>query len=406
VIARILALAGLIGACTTADPRSSDTGSGPEVAVPVTDAPVGKKDGSGDEPDAQVDVPHVADEVRLDTGPAPEVEASPRDASDEQAAETSSEVVTQPRFDTVPVDAGPELPAAVDVMDTTASQGYPVLVAHGFAGGSGGIFAYNGVAEALVAAGFQAGAAEVPPFDSIAVRAGFLAEDVDALLDAYQADKVHIIAHSMGGLDSRYLVTHMGYFDKVASITSIASPHRGTYIADAVIGLVPDEFDVAVNAFATLLGMSINEVADDAHLQDALTDISEANTPYFNADTPDRPEVYYQSWAAVSHVFGSPGFKDDEACEGLFYGPGDSADSLDPLLVANAPIVAHGWHLYPNDGLVRVSSSKWGSFRGCLRADHLDQVGQVNDSGPDPDTGFDHIAFYIQVATELEGMDL
>ena len=65
-----------------------------------------------------------------------------------------------------------------------------------------------------------------------------------------------------------------------------------------------------------------------------------------------------------------------------------------------AGLTAHGWHLYPNDGMVRVESAKWGTFHGCIPADHLDEVGYEKE-GPDPRTGFDHLAFYRDVAAGL-----
>lgn len=45
--------------------------------------------------------------------------------------------------------------------------------------------------------------------------------------------KVHIIAHSMGGLDARHMIVDQpGMADKVASLTTIGTPHLGTSFAD------------------------------------------------------------------------------------------------------------------------------------------------------------------------------
>jgi triacylglycerol lipase len=48
-----------------------------------------------------------------------------------------------------------------------------------------------------------------------------------------------------------------------------------------------------------------------------------------------------------------------------------------------------------------VESAKWGKFRGCIPADHLDQVGQINDRRPDRHTGFDFVRFYRNIAFDL-----
>jgi triacylglycerol lipase len=52
-----------------------------------------------------------------------------------------------------------------------------------------------------------------------------------------------------------------------------------------------------------------------------------------------------------------------------------------------------------NDGVVPVSSAKWGEFRGVLEADHLDLLGlKLEDSAVRPQ---DHIKFLEQVFTDL-----
>jgi triacylglycerol lipase len=55
----------------------------------------------------------------------------------------------------------------------------------------------------------------------------------------------------------------------------------------------------------------------------------------------------------------------------------------------------------PADGLVAVSSARFGLFRGCLPADHYDLVGRLADRGPDPVTGFDAARFYAALALDL-----
>jgi triacylglycerol lipase len=79
-------------------------------------------------------------------------------------------------------------------------------------------------------------------------------------------------------------------------------------------------------------------------------------------------------------------------------------DLMDPLLAGGAALVAHGTELRPNDGVSTVESARWGRFRGCIPADHLDQVGQINDEGPDRRTGFDYLRFYRNIAFELAEM--
>lgn len=278
---------------------------------------------------------------------------------------------------------------------------YPIVLAHGFDASPTNRWGFFRLEDALLDDGHDVYVAQVPPYDAVAVRAEHLARYVDVALEASGAEKVNLVAHSMGGLDSRYLISTLGYGDRVASLTTISTPHRGSAVADVALKLLPGAADRALNALASAWGRTYSDVAADSHLRDALRDIAEGSAPAFNAANPDAAGVYYQSWAGVSSAFGIANPKDAAACEGKLLRHPGTADKMDATLLPMAAFVAHGPALYPNDGMVRVSSAKWGRFRGCIPADHLDEVGQVKDSGADPHTGFDHLRFYRNLAFDL-----
>lgn len=103
----------------------------------------------------------------------------------------------------------------------------------------------------------------------------------------------------------------------------------------------------------------------------------------------------------VSSVLGLSNPRDVAACEGrLLRHPGTS-DRMHATLAPMAGFVAHGAELRPNDGMVTVASAKWGRFQGCIPADHLGEVGQVKRGGADPNTGFDAVRFYRNLAFDL-----
>jgi triacylglycerol lipase len=60
---------------------------------------------------------------------------------------------------------------------------------------------------------------------------------VDSLLSATGATKLDIIAHSMGGLSSRYFARSLGGSDKIDAFVSLATPNHGTTTAN-LCGLV------------------------------------------------------------------------------------------------------------------------------------------------------------------------
>jgi triacylglycerol lipase len=257
------------------------------------------------------------------------------------------------------------------------------------------------VPEALRADGHTVFTPSLPPFDSVAVRSASLATQIDAALADSGAEKVNLIAHSMGGLDARAVVSTLGYGDRVASVTTIATPHRGSAVADVILGLLPGDADEALNAIGDVFASTFSDFSSNSHVREALTALAESEANGFNAATPDDPRVFYQSWTGVASVLGIPNPADVDACEGTLKTFQGRAYKMEALLVKSAAFVAHGTELLPNDGLVRVESGKWGTFRGCLPASHLSELGQVSLTRPDPRTGFDHLRFYRNIAFEL-----
>ena len=277
---------------------------------------------------------------------------------------------------------------------------YPIVLAHGFLASAKGFGSFNAmVSDALAADGHVVVRGSVPPFARVSVRAQYLAKDIDEALAKTGAKKVNIVAHSMGGLDAREVVSVLGYGDRVASVTTIATPHRGSGVADVALAIVPGQASDAMNAVAHEIGRAYSDVATDEDVRGALEDLAEASADAFEASHPDDSRVYYQSWAGVSSVLAIPNPADVGACEGqLLWHPG-RADLMSGLLAPGAPFVAHGKE--SNDGLVLVSSAKHGNFRGCVPADHADEIGLLRTKSLDSHTGFDVVRFYRNVAYDL-----
>src|SRR5579871_2580324 len=88
---------------------------------------------------------------------------------------------------------------------------------------------FRGIPAVLRAAGNRVFVASLSPTGGIVDRAGQLKD----LLDRESPhEPVHLLAHSMGGLDSRYLISRMGMAHRVLSLTTLGTPHRGTTFAD------------------------------------------------------------------------------------------------------------------------------------------------------------------------------
>ncbi len=111
-----------------------------------------------------------------------------------------------------------------------------IVLAHGFPGFAkfGRLTYFRDVAAFLEdELGVKVLTPDVGPFGLIEERALKLKEAIEA-----ESDRVHIIAHSAGGIDARYLISPEGLelADRVASVTTVSTPHQGASIAEAALG--------------------------------------------------------------------------------------------------------------------------------------------------------------------------
>src|SRR5438067_1844380 len=112
---------------------------------------------------------------------------------------------------------------------------------------------------------------QVDPFGATSDRAKQLLPQIPNT-----GDRVHIIAHSAGGLDARFLVSPggLGRADLVASITTISTPHLGSQVADLLANptqeiapLIPQlaHFAAGVGGFTTSAMLQFNRDITEAH---------------------------------------------------------------------------------------------------------------------------------------------
>lgn len=159
--------------------------------------------------------------------------------------------------------------------------------------------------------------------------------------------KVHMLGHSQGGLDSRAMITNLGMSSKVTSLTTLSTPHRGSPVADIVNDVVPSWLlpfvaDV-IEALVRLVWSGSQQ--DGLNAMNALTT---SGLSSFNSYTPNASGVKYFSYAAKMTW----------------------ADPIQhPLMWLTHPAcwaggLASSAHSAGNDGLVPVSSSKWGTYKG------------------------------------------
>lgn len=71
-------------------------------------------------------------------------------------------------------------------------------------------------------------------------------------------------------------------------------------------------------------------------------------------------------------------------------------DPTEPLLSVTQALLA-GLDGAPNDGMVRVRDAHWGTFLGCIPADHLDEVGHLFGDSPGSGNDWKWLDFYTSL---------
>lgn len=255
---------------------------------------------------------------------------------------------------------------------------YPLIMVHGIGFRDLSYFNYWGRAPRYLK---QSGATiyygHQKAWGTIEENAAAIAQTIDRALTETGAAKVNLIAHSKGGLDCRYVITHLGYADKVASLTTMSTPHRGSELVDFLNRLPKPVF----LKLTQILDRSFAAFGDDH--PDAYASAQQLSPAYcrdFNEHTPDAEDVLYQSYASV-----------------MRWSFSDSLLFFPHLLL---------WFMTGerNDGLVTESSAQWGNYLGTLKSKTLRGIshGDMIDLKREDIKGFDSIEVYQRIVEELK----
>lgn len=301
-------------------------------------------------------------------------------------------------------DAGPE------IGDTEPKLGppYPVVLAHGFFGfedfaGVGFVDYFYKVKDNLAKNGeTNVHTPAVDPFNDSTIRGAQLAAFIEELLDETGYEKVNIIGHSQGGLDAR-VVAHE-HPEWVASVWTFATPHHGTPVADVVLRLTPsDRFHDLLDALVRLVGRSLwEEIDGGTSLATALQQFSTPGISAFNAKYTDSPGVDYFSLTGRSRRSLALSECQSKDAPSFITDHKYTADPITPLFsVFGAYLSTTELGGSPNDGLVRVKDAKWGTFLGCVPADHLDEIGHLLGASPGLGNNWKYQSFYVDLVKLL-----
>jgi triacylglycerol lipase len=120
---------------------------------------------------------------------------------------------------------------------------------------------FNGVKSFLELLGHSVLVTQVPPIGTIEARGKKLAQQLQQDFDKH-GQLLHVIAHSMGGLDARYAITRVFKVARpVSTLITIGTPHLGSPVPDALLrgggplfNHIPDLLKSVLNNEAPALG--------------------------------------------------------------------------------------------------------------------------------------------------------
>ena len=268
----------------------------------------------------------------------------------------------------------------------TCQTRYPILLIHGAGFRDRKYLRYWGrIPKALERQGARIYYGHQDAWGSVEHNAAVVKASLEKILAETGCEKVNIIAHSKGGLDARCMLSSLGMAGHAASLTTIASPHNGSKTVDLLCRLPKFLFKLAA-FFANLFFRIAGDKKPDFYT--ASRQFTTDSMAAFNAQNPDIPGVYYQSYAAVMKSPFSDIF--------MFW----------PCLIVG--LVEGG-----NDGLVTPAAAAWGNFRGVLRGatgrgiSHPDEVDvrRMNFTRKAREGGVNDIRqVYIDIVSELKQM--
>jgi triacylglycerol lipase len=208
---------------------------------------------------------------------------------------------------------------------------------------------FRGIRTMLKTKGFCVYHSNVSWAASLETRSQDLKKNIDTVLKKERAEKVNIIAHSMGGLDSRFMMFNgrnsNRIHERIASLATISTPHEGSPFADW-----GTEHLTLVIPTARDLGLDLKA------FEDLRT---------------DRCKTFNQSPAVIA-------FEEEAEKKILFQSFAGKQDFWGILGALKLPFYIIEKSEGENDGLVSVRSAKWRDryFKAVIpETDHLNELG-------------------------------
>lgn len=268
-----------------------------------------------------------------------------------------------------------EIRAESDICKTK----YPIILVHGVGFRDSRHFNYWGrIPRELMRYGVSIYYGNQEAFGTIEYNGEDIKKKILEVIKETGSKKVNIIAHSKGGLDSRYAISILGMDKYTASLTTISTPHRGCLFVDKMCKL-PERIYRGVAKFYDNIFKRLGDKNPDFY--SATHQFTTYSSEEFNKNVVDSTLVYYQSYISIMK------------------------DCFSDILLT-IPYFFIKILEGENDGLVSISSAKWGTFKGVIKNEYHRGIshGDIIDLKRQDYKGFDVVEFYVQLVSELKKM--
>lgn len=259
---------------------------------------------------------------------------------------------------------------------------YPILLVHGVCFRDSQLLNYWGrIPSELIKNGATVFYGNQQSAASVVDCAHEIKHRIEQIIEKTGCEKVNIIAHSKGGLDSRYAISCLGMAPYVASLTTINTPHRGCEYADYLLGKISSGVQKKVG---DAYNYAMKKIGDhDPDFLAAMNDLSAAGCAELNQK-----------------------INDEQGYEGMLrqsYG-----SCINRITSGRFPFnLTYGFvRLFEgaNDGLVSEKSFAWGEKYTLLKVPGRHGISHVDiiDLYRENIKGFDVREFYVQLVADLK----
>lgn len=220
----------------------------------------------------------------------------------------------------------------------TINTNYPTIFVHGvFVKDFGPIKAFGKLPKLLRKDGYNVFYSNVDSFGTIENNAKILKGEIEHILKEANKEKVNIIAHSKGGIDSRYMISKLEMKTKVANLITIATPHYGSELADDILK-APKFILKILNFFINLFSKIYGDTKPNAIVVGKQLTVNYMEN--FNKEVLPSNQVNYYSYSTCLKK------------------------NTDDFFFSLIRMIFKTINKKPNDGMVRVDSMKYGNYMG------------------------------------------